>query len=122
MVFNNGLVMGHPSARGADSMDKEKGTQELSHVLDGLLGRRGLGKSHRQIEDVRTAWVRAAGEATAAHTSVRSLAEGVVWVDVDSAALCHRLAAFEKERLLVALTEELTRAHVTDIRFRLGAL
>ena len=103
-------------------MEKEQGTQELSEVLDGLLGRRGLAKKHRQIEDVRTAWVRAAGEDTAAHTRVRSLAEGVVWIDVDSAALCHRLAAFEKERLLVALTEGLTHAHVTDLRFRLGAL
>lgn len=103
-------------------MKKEQGTQELGQVLDGLLGRQGLGKQHRQIEDVRAAWVRAAGEETAAHTCVRSLRDGVVWVDVDSAALCHRLAAFDRERLLVALTEGLTRAHVTDLRFRLGSL
>ena len=103
-------------------MKEKKGTQELGTVLDGLLGRRGLGRQHRQIEDVRAAWVRAAGEGTAAHTSVRSLRDGIVWIDVDSAALCHQLAAFERERLLVALTEGLTHAHVTDVRFRLGSL
>ena len=74
------------------------------------------------MEDARKAWVLAAGEDISGHTRVRSLADGVLWIDVDSAPLCHRLAAFEKEGLVASLTAALSVAHVTDIRFRLGAL
>ena len=104
-------------------MRKTEGTQELGAVLDGLLkGRRGgLARRHRHVEDARRAWVSAAGQEVAAHTRVRSLIDGVLWIDVDSAPLCHRLAAFEKEGLIAALKDALQRAHVTDIRFRLGA-
>lgn len=102
-------------------MSKEEGTQELGRVLDGLMKGRGLARQHRQIEDARQAWVHAAGDDIAAHTRVRSLMDGVLWVDVDSAPLCHRLAAFEKVALIATLKDALSSAHVTDVRFRLGA-
>ena len=103
-------------------MSKEEGTHELGQVLDGLMKGRGLAWQRRQIGDARQAWVHAAGDDVAAHTRVRSLMDGVLWVDVDSAPLCHRLAAFEKDGLVATLKDALSSAHVTDIRFRLGAL
>jgi len=103
-------------------MSREQGTRELGSVLDGLMKGRGLAHQHRQIGDARQAWVRAAGDDIASHTRVRSLMDGVLWVDVDSAPLCHRLAAFEKDGLLATLKDALSTAHVTDVRFRLGAL
>ena len=103
-------------------MSADEGTQELGAVLKGLVGGRGLARQHRALEDARRAWAHAAGDEVAAHTCVRSLADGVLWIDVDSAPLCHRLAAFEKDALVTSLVGALKVAHVTDVRFRLGAL
>ena len=95
--------------------------KEIGSALDDLLGRRGLGGRQRQDDEFRRAWVEAAGPDTASHTRVRGLHRGTLMIDVDSAPLCHRLASFEHERLLLALKAALRRGDVTDIRFRLGA-
>ena len=63
----------------------------------------------------------AAGEEIAAHTRVRSLRAGVLTVEVDSPALCHRLSSFEKERLLLGIKERVRKAPVCELRLRLGA-
>ena len=103
-------------------MSKKEGAQELGRVLDGLMKGRGLARQQRQIGEARRAWVLAAGGDVAGHTHVRSLMDGVLWVDVDSAPLCHRLAAFEKDGLITTLKDAISSVYVTDIRFRLGAL
>ncbi|MAG57914.1 MAG: hypothetical protein CMJ83_16645 [Planctomycetes bacterium] len=101
--------------------DHPEGTRELGNVLDGLLGRRGLSKRHRELAALRRAWANAAGDDVAGHTRVRGLRTGVLTIDVDSAPLCHRLAAFEKDRLLQAVQEQARKLWVAELRFRLGA-
>lgn len=95
--------------------------RDIGSALDDLLGRREMGGRQRRDEDLRRAWIEAAGPDIAKHTRVRGLHRGTLMIDVDSAALCHRLASFESERLLVAVKQSLRRGDVTDIRFRLGA-
>lgn len=91
-------------------------------VLAGLM-RRGapLARTHARIEKARKAWWCAAGEELAGHTRVASLRTGVLTVEVDSAPLCHRLAAFEKDRLLARVLEAAHGVEVHALRFRHGA-
>jgi predicted nucleic acid-binding Zn ribbon protein len=110
----------NPSGKGGRS-DPVGGIRDLGDVLDGLFGPRGMGRRHRQMEEIRRAWVEAAGESVAGHTRVRSLREGVLVVDVDSGPLCHRLNAFQRSDLLTGIQSRIKEAWVTDLRFRLGA-
>jgi predicted nucleic acid-binding Zn ribbon protein len=94
----------------------------IGTVLDALLGPKGLGGRRSTLEHLRKAWIAAAGPDVAGHSRIRSLRRGVLTIEVDSGALCHQLAAFRKEELLVAVREDARRADVQDLRFRVGSL
>jgi predicted nucleic acid-binding Zn ribbon protein len=101
-------------------LDGAEGVRHLSAVLDGLFGRKGALRRPLALEDARRAWTQAAGPKVAEHTRVRSLRRGILTIEVDSPALCHRLAAFDRENLLHAVKERVTKAEVAEMRFRLG--
>ena len=94
----------------------------IGTALDALLGPKGLGGRRRTLERLRGAWIAAAGPDIAGHTRVRSLRRGVLTIEVDSGPLCHQLAAFGKEELLVAVRDDARGAEVQDLRFRVGSL
>ncbi|NJN14429.1 MAG: DUF721 domain-containing protein [Planctomycetes bacterium] len=72
------------------------------------------------LEQLRAAWVAAAGEAAARGTKVVSCESGTLHVKVTSAALRHHLATFRNEELLKALGEALPAARIRSIRYRIG--
>jgi len=86
------------------------------------MNQRGLARRHRVNRDIVTAWIAVAGEELAGHTAVRGLRRGTLTIEVDSGPLCHELAAFRSQELLVALRERLRRADVQSLRFRVGSL
>lgn len=82
---------------------------------------RPLRQAHTRIEKARSAWMQAAGSELAGHTRVASFRTGVLMVEVDSAARCQALAAFERDRLLARVLECAEGAEVRELRFRHGA-
>lgn len=96
--------------------------RSVGSVMAGLM-RRGapLARTHARIEKARRAWCIAAGEELAGHTRVASLRTGTLTVEVDSAPLCHSLAAFERDRLLAKVLEAAQGVEVHSLRFRHGA-
>ncbi len=112
-----------PRRRGADDGDHGGAlpARAVGDLLSRVLGPRALAKKRRSVEAAREAWVAAAGTELSGHTRVASLRSGILMIEVDSPPLCHRLAAFEKETLLLRLKERLLTATVTELRFRLGA-
>lgn len=104
------------------SADREhEGIRGLGTILDGMFGRRGTLRRPVALDEVRRAWLAAAGAEVGGHTRVASLRRGVLTVEVDSPPLCHKLASFDKERLLVAIKERVRKSEVSELRFRLGA-
>lgn len=101
---------------------RARGASELRDLLHGYLGRKGPGRRIRAGRELAEAWVAAAGPEVAAHTRTRSLRRGVLTVEVDSGPLCHELAGFRTEELLVALKQRLRDTEVSAIRFRIGTL
>jgi predicted nucleic acid-binding Zn ribbon protein len=86
------------------------------------MGPKALGKRRRVNRDLLAAWEEIAGPELSSHTRVRSLRRGLLTIEVDSSPLCHQLASFRREELLVALKEKVRGTEVSDLRFRAGAL
>jgi hypothetical protein len=92
--------------------------RELSSVFAAFLKTR---KRQRRVDRAREAWMAVAGEDLTTHTRVRSLLRGVLTIEVDSPPLCHRLAGFEKDQLLLAIKAKPGGGEVSDLKFRHGA-
>ena len=93
----------------------------VGDILGGLMGRRGLGGRRKQVEELARAWVEVAGDDIADQTRVRGVHRGTLTIEVASPPLCHELASFRRDELLIALKERLGNTDIQDIHFRLGA-
>jgi len=100
----------------------EPGPKDLGKVIKNLMGPKALGRRRRVNRDVLAAWTEVAGEELLAHTRVKSLRRGLLTIVVDSPPLCHHLASFRREDLLIALKEKVKRVEIIDLRFRAGSL
>lgn len=112
------------AASSHDAPDRDHqpgGPAEIGDLLGGLMGRRKLAGQAGTIAKIREVWPEVAGEETASHTRLRSLRSGRLVVDVDSAARCHQLACFQRERILTELQRRLTRVPLSELHFRVGA-
>lgn len=88
-------------------------------VLQGLLKRAGLEARMAQATAV-DAWAGVVGPQIAAVTSARSVtADGVLWVDVRTAAWMAELSLLAPQ-LLATLNATPDRAPIRQVRFRLG--
>ena len=87
-----------------------------------VMGKQGLGRRRRVNEEIASAWVEVAGEELASRTRVRGIRRGILTIEVESSSLCHDLAAFKKDALLVALKEKVRKSEITALRFRAGTL
>lgn len=85
------------------------------------MGRRGIRKIFRSVDEARRAWVAIVPEDVSSHSRVASLRQGVLYIEVDSPPLCFRLAGFEKERLLQDLQVQAKSVTITGLCFRLGS-
>ena len=93
----------------------------VGEILPELL--RGIRASRRgPAEKVRAIWPHIAGEAVARRCRIAGCEDGVVTVEVASAALKHDLATFRREALLRDLREKLPGLALRDLRFKVGAV
>ena len=86
------------------------------------MGPKALGRRRRVSRELTQAWIEVAGTEIANQTRVRGLRRGVLTIEVESSPLCHQLASFRRDDLLLALQARVRRADVMEIRFRAGPL
>ena len=93
----------------------------LKEVLPGVL--RGIKPSRSSpVGRVRVIWADVVGTEAASRTHVMSLENGVLQVQVSSAALKHHLSTFQAEEVLSKLREKLGGPTVRSVRYRVGSL
>lgn len=66
------------------------------------------------------AWAKLVGEAIAGRSCIRAFKEGVLVVELDSAALLHEMSSFMREKLLFGLQGTDAGRDVAEIRLCLG--
>jgi predicted nucleic acid-binding Zn ribbon protein len=77
-------------------------------------------RERSRLKGVQAGWAAAAGERYARHCRVAGVKQGVLFVDVDSAACLHEMAGFRKAEIIAALAGHKGCEHIHDIKFKLG--
>ncbi len=95
------------------------GTEKLGDVLANLMQRRGYARP-LALAGLTDGWKRAAGERIAGRTRVAHFRDGILTIEVDSAAQRYELEAFRGPELLAALQKDDGIPNVRKIVFRVG--
>ncbi len=75
-------------------------------------------RSRSRLAEADQAWAAAVGPPCAAHSRVKGIMQGVLYVTVDSAACLQEMAGFRKAEILAALVRYKGCKHIHDIRFK----
>ena len=94
--------------------------RSLREAVEGYMRSSGLARLCRHPK-LYLAWRDVVGEDLVEHTRVVALAKGVLEVEVDSSALLHHLAGFQKGQLLRSFREKKPGLFVRDIQFKIGS-
>ncbi len=100
-------------------MPRNGKTERLGDILGSLLQRRAYARP-LAIDAWGAAWLRAAGERLAARTRVTAIRDGILTVEVGSAAQRYELEAFHAPELLRALQADPTVGPLRRLVFRTG--
>jgi predicted nucleic acid-binding Zn ribbon protein len=92
----------------------------LSDILPGVL--REVRPRRNPIEKIRRIWAEVVGPEAAPRTRPLALEQGVLQVEVASAALKHHLSTFRAQEVLDGLRERLENVRIKQVRYRLGDL
>ena len=95
------------------------GTARLGDVLSTLLQKRGYAQT-LALDEARTAWASAAGD-PAAGTRVVSFRDGVLTVEVASAAERYELEAFRRDELVAGWRRNPASPPLRKIVFKVGS-
>ena len=90
----------------------------LSDLIPRVL--RSFRKPAGTVARVERAWAAAVGPERAGRTRVTTVDNGIVTVEVLSAALKHHLATFGSEEILESLRRELPTLAIREVRYRVG--
>jgi predicted nucleic acid-binding Zn ribbon protein len=93
--------------------------ESIGEILPRVLRESGFTKSRRG-STLAELWERAAGPELGRETRPATLRQGVLTVEVRSAALLADLAGFRTEELLARFLDADPSGRVTGLRFRLG--
>lgn len=93
---------------------------KIGQVLKDVLPRRNT--SNEVYYRVKNAWQHILGEEVCQCTEIVNLKGGVLYVNVESAALIHHLTNFEKHAIIDRLNEMIGMKGIEDIRFKAGML
>lgn len=88
----------------------------LGEAIREFFSREGLAARGGKV-DLEAAWRQAAGEATAARTTLGVVKRGVLCIGVDSAPLLHELNSFQKKQLTEAMRALCPKAGIVELRF-----
>jgi hypothetical protein len=88
-------------------------------ILARVVRESGVTKTRRG-SSIAELWARAAGPELAQETRPCTLRQGVLTVEVRSAALLAELAGFRTDEMLARLLAEDSSGRFTGVRFRLG--
>lgn len=100
-------------------MSKRGKTERIGDILAELLAKRSYGRPLAN-EGLRKAWARAAGERLAGASRVATYRDGILTIEVESAAQRYELEAFGGPELLAALQRDDTIPDVRKLVFRVG--
>jgi len=92
--------------------------QAIGDVLGELISRRGYARVEAG-EAYASAWLAAAGEATARFTRAGQVRRGLFEVQVANSTLLQELT-FQKAALLAKLRHELPQEKIKDLKFKVG--
>jgi Dna[CI] antecedent, DciA len=93
--------------------------ESVGQILARVVRGSGITKTRRGTS-IADLWARAAGPELAAETRPSTLRQGVLTVEVRSAALLAELAGFRTDEMLTRLLAEDSSGRITGLRFRLG--
>jgi len=93
--------------------------ERLGDVLASLMRRRAYGRP-LELAGVREAWTRAAGERLAKRSRVTQFRDGILTIEVASAAQRYELEAFQAAELLGRLQADPSIQTVRRLAFRVG--
>jgi hypothetical protein len=94
---------------------------KIRDLLPGVL--RGLKPRHRSLlKSVRAVWPEIVGGKVAARSRVASLSDGVLRIELESAALKQHLATFKNVEILEEIKKRFPRAAFSGIRYAIGRL
>ena len=93
--------------------------KKLGDILAGLMQKRGYARG-LQNETMAQGWRRAAGERMASRSRVAHFRDGVLTIEVSSAAQRYELEAFQGAQLLGLLQVDKTLPLVRSLTFRVG--
>lgn len=96
---------------------KKPGARKLGDILRETAV--SVERARNRDKSLREKWKKASGITVSGHTEARMVKEGVLHVEVDSAAWMHHIVAFEKEKLLASMQNEFKRGYISDIHFRI---
>ncbi len=100
-------------------MSKRGKTERIGDILADLLARKSYGKPLAH-EGLSKAWARAAGQRLAGSTRVATYRDGILTIEVESAAQRYELEAFGGPELLALLQRDETIPDVRKLVFRVG--
>lgn len=93
----------------------------LGDLVPGVLG--GMKpKRDDRLRRLRAAWPQVVGPQAAERTRLVAFDQGVLRVDVASAALKHDLATFRREEILAALEKRLGGGRIRAVQYRVSDL
>lgn len=93
--------------------------KKLGDILAGLMQKRAYARG-LQNETMAEGWLRAGGERLASRSRVAQFRDGVLTIEVSSAAQRYELEAFKGPRLLALLQADKTLPLVRSLTFRVG--
>jgi len=99
----------------SSSPDPKPLREILPRLLKEVLGPRGKARDR-----LREAWSEVVGAADAQRTRLVGVEDGVLTVEVASAALKHDLEFFRREEVLSGLREKLPALALQKVRYRAG--
>jgi predicted nucleic acid-binding Zn ribbon protein len=100
-------------------MGRRGTTEKLGDIVASLMQRRVYARP-LAMAGLREVWARAAGERVAGRSRVSAYRDGVLTVEVESAAERYELQAFRAQELLAALQSDASAPAVRRLVFRVG--
>ncbi len=94
-------------------------TVPLGQLLEGVLAKRN--SVDKNYQKVKNAWQQVVSSETYRNTEIIGMRNGILYVSVESTAMFHHLANFERHAIVAKINETVGVGCISDIRFKAGS-
>ena len=94
--------------------------KRVGNLINDIITRRGIA-AEQSNQVLQSAWDAAVGMNLANQTRIGSLRRGVLEIVVDNSSLL-QLVSFDQDRLLEQLNQQLRKAEIKRLQFRVGSI